>query len=388
MIRSLTYKIVLISILLLCHTNGISQKDVDAFELDKRIDNYLELVNLGYTDNEIFHDLGNVNFLTKNYEAAAFWYEKLLSNDQSETINERYQFVLQQLNGKQQKPSSKDGDWLASVKADYLKSIVKPDHESKSQASKPQSTIAVKNHEFGQDYAPIMTTTQDGKVAYFSKGVYKKPLYGLFSKKELIHEIYRAEMIDGQWQNIKKVVVCPEYFSATHPTVSSDGKRLFFASNMPGTFGEYDIYVADLNADGSAGIAKNLGPKVNTKKNDLYPNLYNGTLLFFASEGHDGFGGLDLYAAQVTENQLSSSINLGDHINSNSDEYAIQLRPEEKMGYVMSNRGGNASAQEFAISYSKKKDHSMLAKNEEKLMKLLNDDSQIEYSTTVFEDDE
>lgn len=387
MIRSITYKIVLFPILLFFCTTLIAQNNVDTQETDKRVDNYLELVKLGYTDNEIFHDLGNVNFLTQNYEAAAFWYEKLVAIGQGAVINDRYQYVLKQLKG-QNTINTSNGDRLAEIKADYVNQKRQASVASAIQTAQSENTIAVKNHEFGQDYAPIMTTTQDGKVAYFSKGVYKKPLYGLFSKKELIHEIYRAEMINGEWKNIKKVVVCPEYFSATHPTVSTDGKKLFFASNMPGTFGEYDIYVADLNADGSASVAKNLGPKINTKKNDLYPTLYNETLLFFASEGHEGYGGLDLYAAQVTDKNLTKSVNLGKQINSNSDEYAIQLQPEKKMGHVMSNRGGKRSAQEFAITYSKKADNSMLAKNEEKLMKLLNDDSQIEYSTTVFEDEE
>ena len=81
-------------------------------------------------------------------------------------------------------------------------------------------------------YVPSMSITKDGKTAYFSKASYQKPLYGVFSKKELVHEIYRAEKINGEWTNITKMEVCPNHYSAKHPTVSEDGKRLFFASNM------------------------------------------------------------------------------------------------------------------------------------------------------------
>src|SRR5690606_34663575 len=130
-------------------------------------------------------------------------------------------------------------------------------------------------------------------------------------------------------------------YSVKHPAVSADGKRLFFASDMRGGYGQYDIYVAEVNRDGSVGVSKNLGPKVNTKEDELYPNLHNGTLLFFASAGHGGFGGLDLYATQVVHNSLTQAVNLGGHINSGSDDYAIALDPEKKTGLVVSNRGHN-----------------------------------------------
>lgn len=204
-----------------------------------------------------------------------------------------------------------------------------------------------------EGYMPSMTITKDGKTAYFSKATYQKPLYGVFSKKELIHEIYRAENVNGKWTNVTKLEVCPQHYSAKHPTVSEDGKRLFFASNMRGSYGKYDIYVAEINADGSMGVSKNLGPKVNTKEDELYPSLYNGTLLFFASEGRDGYGGLDLYATQVVQNTLTNAVNLGDHINSSSDEYAIQLSPEKKLGFVVSNRGFNNTISQYTVAYGR-----------------------------------
>ncbi len=389
MMRSVTYKIVLMSFLL-CFGHSATAQNVKNIltEKNKRVQNYLELSNLGYTDEEIFQDLGNVNFLTKNYENAVFWYEKLIPFQKDAEIQGRYDFAIKQLNNQEITLESQGSDWLTSVKKDYMNSRPKKSMDKSSIASLIESSenIPVANQSFGDDYEPKITITEDGRVAYFSKAVYKKPLYGLFSKKELIHEIYRAENINGEWRNIEKVTVCPEYFSAMHPTVSNDGKRLYFASNMPGTFGEYDIFVAEIDANGKMGIAKNLGTKVNTKKDDMYPNLYNGTLLFFASEGHKGYGGLDLYAAQITENSLTSSVNLGQKINSNADEFAIELMPTEKMGYVATNRGMNGSTQQFAVSYAKQYDNTRIAKNEENLMQLLNDRSQIEYSTTVFED--
>ncbi|WP_431121454.1 hypothetical protein [Flagellimonas flava] len=238
-----------------------------------------------------------------------------------------------------------------------------------------------------EGYIPSMSVTQDGKTAYFSKTSEQKPLYGLFSKKELIHEVYRAEKINGKWSNITKIAVCPKYASAKHPTVSDDGKRLFFASNMKGSYGKYDIYVADINSDGSLGISKNLGPKVNTKEDELYPNIYNGTLLFFASEGRDGFGGLDLYATQVTHNKLTPSVNLGSHINSSRDDYAIQLDVEKGESYVVSNRGQNHTIEQVTIAYRRQPmDNTVVAYNDNNLNAALNADSANTYTGTSFED--
>ncbi|TAI49014.1 TolB family protein [Flagellimonas allohymeniacidonis] len=238
-----------------------------------------------------------------------------------------------------------------------------------------------------EGYVPSISVTKNGQIAYFSKAIDQKPLYGVFSKKELVHKIYRAENINGEWKNITELDVCPKYASAKHPTISADGKRLFFASNMRGTYGKYDIYVADIKSDGSLGISKNLGPKVNTKKDELYPSIHNGTLLFFASEGREGYGGLDLYATQVTHNKLTASVNLGSHINSSRDEYAIQLSPTKGLGYVVSNRGRNHTISQHIIAYGRASEkNQVVAKNDADLQDVLSDPSQTEYTSTVYVD--
>ena len=145
--------------------------------------------------------------------------------------------------------------------------------------------------------------------------------------------------------------------------------------------------MADINGDGSLGVSKNLGPKVNTKEDELYPSIYNGTLLFFASEGRDGYGGLDLYATQVVQNTLTPSVNLGSHINSKSDEYAIQLSPEKKLGLVVSNRGFNNTISQYTVAYgrSNKQDgYNDVAESDAGLQTVMNTSS--EYATTSYED--
>lgn len=355
-------------------------------ETNKRVDDYLNLIKQGFSDEEIFQDLGNANFLAENYEAAAFWYEKLLKTDNIDAYDlnyqELYRFALKNSSKKVSDHSSEGQKLSATITAHYSKTKADKafaDVEGRKMKGKV-STI--------DGYVPSMSITKDGRTAYFSKAVNQKPLYGVFSKKEVIHEIYRAENIDGEWKNVTKLTVCPKYASAKHPTVSEDGKRLFFASNMRGSYGKYDIYVADIKADGSVGISKNLGPKVNTKEDELYPSIYNGTLLFFASEGREGYGGLDLYATQVTQNRLTASVNLGSHINSNRDEYAIQLNPQKGLGYVVSNRGRNHTISQYTVAYGRPvNENSAVASRDVNLQEALDNSSNTEYTSTVFIDD-
>jgi Tol biopolymer transport system component len=234
--------------------------------------------------------------------------------------------------------------------------------------------------------API-AVTDDGRTAYFSKAVYTKPMYGVFSKKELVHRIFKAEKVNGEWQNIKEVALAPKHFSTIHPTISPDGKRLFFASNMPGTFGKYDIYVADVKKDGSFGIAKNLGQKVNTDDNDLYPKIIGGTSLVFASEGRKGLGGLDVYMVQVDHKKVGTSVNLGTDINSREDDFSISITGKDGMGYVMSNRGESKNQpQRVAFTYSKEKRDRVLEKRQFNILESIDDNTQINYTNTVFEE--
>lgn len=375
-------KLTLVLIGLVFALNLNAQRKVS--EADKRIDDYLELLKQGYSEIEIFQDLGNVNFLTENYEAAIFWYEKLQNSVQigslSSSYQERYEYAQEKLKGN---TTNEKRDWATAIKNDYgiEKSM------SEQQIDIPAIAQNTKSSSLSEEgFTPEMSITRDGKTAYFSQISYVKPEFGVFSKKEPVHVLYKASNVNGEWKNIQKIAVCPKYYSAKHPTVSADGKRLFFASNMPGTFGKYDIYVSDIKADGSVGIAKNLGPKVNTKKNDLYPNLKNGTLLFFASEGRKGYGGLDLFAVQVAQNTLTESVNLGSTINSSSDDFSLALVPEKGMGYVMSNRGKKNKISQIAISYAKPVDASLVEKSEEGLMRALNNDKDTDYSSTVFEE--
>ncbi len=360
-------------------TKAFKSDLVPTTEIHKRVDNYLELKNLGYSDPEIFEDLGNANFLVENYETAAFWYQKLLEIGSNGSLNtsykKRYEFALQKTAGNEMAGVSENKDWLVDIKADY---------QINKNLKSRESYASIENKDYiPKEYEAPMSITADGKIAYFSKTVSIKPKYGVFSKKQSLHKIYKAENVKGEWKNIQEIALSPKYYSAKHPTVSEDGKRLFFASNMPGTFGEFDIYVSEIQKDGSFGVAKNLGKKVNTDKDDLYPKIVHGNTICFASEGHGGFGGLDLFMANVSHSKVSRSVNLGPEINSLADDYSISVE-ENGMGYVMSNRGTHQEIVQRVALINSAKAPSKDGKRED-IFEILNSEDKASYTTSVFE---
>lgn len=131
----------------------------------------------------------------------------------------------------------------------------------------------------------------------------------------------------------------PEY-SCGHPAISPDGKYMFFVSNMPGGFGETDLYIVRLYPDGSTGTPVNLGDKVNTAGREMFPYM-TGDTLYFASDGHYGLGGLDVFATQMKgETNYTIPENMGAPINSNKDDFSLIFDNESRSGYFSSNRDG------------------------------------------------
>lgn len=187
------------------------------------------------------------------------------------------------------------------------------------------------------------TFSQDGNVMFFDRTNEKRV------KNEddvrIAHiSIYRAEKVDGEWTNITKVPFSSEEYSVEHPSLSADGSRLFFASDMPGGSGNFDIYVVDINEDGTYGTPENLGPGVNTPHREQFPFISDEGVLYFTSDGLQGFGNLDIFR---TEGDFSEAENLGASINSGNDDFAFVIKENEEKGYFASNRRGTDNLYQF-----------------------------------------
>jgi len=183
--------------------------------------------------------------------------------------------------------------------------------------------------------------TTDGKKMYFTRNNFFEGEKG--KDKEGINnlKIFSAELVNGVWTNIKGVHFNNDEYSVGHPSISSDGKKLYFTSDMPGGIGGADIYVVAVNEDGTLGTPKNMGAIVNTEGNEMFPFIHNEGTLFFSSDGHVGFGLLDIFATIEDENSnIVNILNLGEPINSSKDDFSYYLSEEGFDGYISSNREG------------------------------------------------
>ncbi|NEW80566.1 MAG: OmpA family protein [Gelidibacter sp.] len=186
------------------------------------------------------------------------------------------------------------------------------------------------------------TFSADGTKMYFSRNNYTNNTKISSDKGVMLVGIYSAELVDGKWTNVKASNLNNANYMVYHPSLSTDGKKLYFASDMPGGFGGTDIYVSDVNADGSLGTPKNLGNVVNAEGNESFPFIHSeeGTL-YFSSDDHVGAGLLDIFAAVKDQNDnIVNVINLGEPINSEKDDFAYYLSPNGLEGFISSNRKG------------------------------------------------
>ncbi|OEK07789.1 flagellar motor protein MotB [Flavivirga aquatica] len=193
----------------------------------------------------------------------------------------------------------------------------------------------------------------DETKVYFTRNNYDGDLHR--DKKGTNHlKLYSAELLRDEddvltWQNVKELPFNSEDYSVGHPTVSSDGKLLYFVSDMPGSIGGTDIFVVDIletethnEAEGSieyTGYSKprNLGDKVNTAGREMFPFITNKAL-YFASDGHLGLGGLDVYESSIVDSDFQKPINLGGPLNSELDDFGFIINEEKNKGFVCSNR--------------------------------------------------
>ena len=150
-------------------------------------------------------------------------------------------------------------------------------------------------------------------------------------------KLYKSKLEDGVWQKAEELPFNSEEYSVAHPALSADGKTLYFASDMPGTLGLSDIWKVAINHDDTFGEPVNLGNTINTEGRDTFPFVTQSGRLFFASDGHVGLGGLDIFVANGDTNTVEV-INVGKPVNSTVDDFSLILNEETGEGYFASNR--------------------------------------------------
>ena len=181
--------------------------------------------------------------------------------------------------------------------------------------------------------------TKDGKTMYFTRNNYNDGKKRKSDDKIIMEKIYKAELVNGKWTNIKELPFCSDNYKTAHPALSPDEKTLYFASNMPGSYGNSDLYKVSIDKYGNFGTPENLGPTINTEGRETFPFIDNNNHLFFASDGHPGLGGLDIFEAIINENSVEKPINIGKPINSSKDDFGYIIN-NKNFGFFSSNREG------------------------------------------------
>ena len=221
----------------------------------------------------------------------------------------------------------------------------------------PQKLTGEINSKYHESSLVFSTNHKNDTVIYFTRNNYFDNKEGFYTKKEDLRieslnnlKIYRAENIDGDWKVTRNLKMNADHYSSGHPSVNTERTYLFFASDKPGGYGGTDIYYAKIHARGGIGQAINAGPVVNTAGNEMFPFINNEGQLFFSSDGHPGYGQMDVFATvldSVGTYQFKDVINLGKPINSEKDDFGYFAHENGIDGYVSSNREGGAGGDDI-----------------------------------------
>ena len=184
------------------------------------------------------------------------------------------------------------------------------------------------------------TFTKNGRTMYFTRNNYNNGKVQTDSQGRILLKIFKATYEGGRWTGITELPFNSNDYSVAHPALSSDETMLYFASNMPGSYGESDIYRVAIDKNGTFGKPENLGRGINTEGKETFP-FVSGDRLYFASEGHQGLGGLDVFVSrQEQDGTFKRAYNVGEPVNSTTDDFAFIINPTTKKGFFTSNRKG------------------------------------------------
>ena len=182
--------------------------------------------------------------------------------------------------------------------------------------------------------------TKDKKTMYFTRNNYNNGKVQTDSKGRILLKIFRASFVNGKWDEVTELPFNKNTHSTAHPALSADEKTLYFASDMPGSFGDTDIYKVAINPDGTFGEPVNLGYGLNTEGKETFPFVTEDEL-YFASDGHPGLGGLDIYVSPLEKDgNYKKAYNVGTPINSKTDDFGFIIDVNTGTGFFCSNRMG------------------------------------------------
>lgn len=221
------------------------------------------------------------------------------------------------------------GDELSGITGAKPGDIFFSDKDDKGKWSKPQTIESGLNTEYDEGACCL---SPDGSTMYLTQCL-SDASYPRFA------QIVTAQRSDASWGKTTPLIITNDTLSSyAHPAVSPDGEWLYFVSDMPGGKGGLDIWRMRLTANGPVGV-ENLGEPINTPGDEMFPTFRPNGDFYFSSDGHPGFGGLDIFIATVGEDGKYHLSHPGYPLNSQGDDFGMTFQGQLNQGFFSSNRG-------------------------------------------------
>lgn len=207
-----------------------------------------------------------------------------------------------------------------------------------SAEAKPTKFDKNVNSKFNES-TPVFT--KDLNTMYFTRNNFLDGKKGKNAEKITLLKIYKATKVNNTWTNIEALPFTSDNYNTAHPALSPDEKTLYFASDMPGTIGQSDLFKVTINTDGSLSTPENLGKNINTEGRETFPFVSQDNELYFSSDGHPGLGGLDVFVSTLNNDSAWGTVeNVGSDINSPKDDFAYYIDTTSRKGFFTSNKDG------------------------------------------------
>ncbi len=318
----------------------------------------------GYSDAKVFLQYGEILVLLSDYKAAKGAFQQYINRSGDNSINSKIVSCDFALSGKKslvpieiknitELNSAYSEFGLALIKDKLIFASSRYNENDKFDNYTGQGfsdiyesglgTLSNKWKEPTKLKGDINTKYNDGTFTYNSKSNigYFMQCNGVSGNKEncsIFYSTYNEK--DNSWCKSKQFDYSPLNSSVGHPAITSDGNTLFFVSDMPGSFGGKDIWMIS-KKDGVWGQPLNAGNIINTAGNEVFPFIAGDSLLFFSSNYHPGYGGLDIFYVKIKNNSITGPVtNMLAPINSSTDDFSIVLGKTILEGYFCSNREG------------------------------------------------
>lgn len=388
-----------------------ANKKYDKFAYVDAIATYERIAEKGYKDEKMFQKLADAYYFNAELPKAAKWYGELfaMNKEQQPEYYYRYaqslksvgkydksneimdQFNKKAANDKRAKLYENNKNYLAEIKSNSGRFTIESaginsensDYGSivlgnklvfasaRSEGSKkvfpqtnesfldlyaaeilPNGKLDIAKQFGGKEinskfHESTPTFTNDGKTVYFTRNNFLDGKKGKDANKTMHLKLYKATLVGDSWENVTELPFNSNNYSVAHPALSPDNKTLYFASDMPGTLGQSDLYKVAIKADGSFDKPVNLGSTINTEARESFPFISDDNKLYFATDGHPGLGGFDIFVTQIGQDgSLSAVENIGVPVNSSQDDFAFFI---DKIGngFFTSNRTGGKGSDDI-----------------------------------------